>query len=57
MVSDCMVISILYMSVEALEMSCAETVGALAPRARDLKPEDLLSLLYLMCIFKKLNLS
>ena len=55
-VSD-MVISILSVSVKHLEMSCAEAADALAPQVRDLKPSDLLSLLCLMCIFKKLNLS
>ena len=45
------------MSVEPLEMLCAEAAVALAPRARDLKPEDLLSPFLLMCVFKKLNLS
>ena len=45
------------MSVEALEMLCTEAADALAPQAWDLKPEDLLSPLHLMCKFKKLNLS
>ena len=45
------------MSVEPLDMSCAEAVDALAPRVGGLKPEDLLSPLHLMCVFKKLNLS
>ena len=39
--SDRMLIFILSMLVEALEMSCAETLAALAPQAGDLKPEDL----------------
>ena len=56
MVSGCMLISILSVSAEALEM-CAEAVAALAPRAWDLKPDDLLSPLHLMCVSKKLNLS
>ena len=30
---DCMLISILFKSVEALEMSCAELAEALAPQA------------------------
>ena len=45
------------MSVEPLEMSCAEAAVALAPQARDLKAEDLPSPLHLMCAFKKLNFS
>ena len=49
---DHMLISILSMSVEALEM-CAEAAAALALRAWDLKPEDLLSPLHLMCNFRK----
>ena len=55
--SDCTLISILSVLVEPLEMSCDEAVDALAPRARDLNAEDLLSPLCLMCVFKKLNLS
>ena len=51
---DHMLISILSMLVEALEMSCAET---LAPCAWNLKPDDLLSYLHLMCDFRKPNLS
>ena len=38
-VFDRMQISILSMSVEPLEMMCAEEVDTLAPRAGDLKPE------------------
>ena len=38
--SDCMLISILSMSVELLEMLCAEPADALVPWARDLKTED-----------------
>ena len=41
--SDHKLISILSASVEALEMSCAEAIVALAPWAGDLKDEDLLS--------------
>ena len=52
LVSDRMLISILYMSVEALEMS-----DALAAQAEDLKPDNLLSPFCLMCHFKNLNLS
>ena len=57
MLSDHRLISILSLSVEALEMLCAAAVDALAPWADDLKPKDLLSPLHLMCVFKKLNLS
>ena len=56
-VYDCMLISILSVLVEALEMLCAEAADALAPRAGNLKPDDLLSPLHLICVFKKLNLS
>ena len=49
MVSDHMLISILSVSVEPLEMLCAEAVDALAPQ--DLKPKDFLSPLRLMCVF------
>ena len=56
MVSDCMPIPILSMLFEPLEILCAEAVDALAPQAGDLKAEDLLSPLHLMCVFKKLNL-
>ena len=38
------------MLVEALEMLCAEAADALAPHARDQKPDDLLSPLHLMCL-------
>ena len=38
-----MLISILSMSVEPLEMSCAESVDALAPQAGDFKVESLVS--------------
>ena len=38
-VSDRKLISVLSMSVEALEMSCAEAADALAPQERDLKPK------------------
>ena len=38
---DRILISILSMSVEALQMSCAEAVEALAPQAWDLKPNNL----------------
>ena len=55
-VSDCMLISKLFMLVEALKMSCAEAADAPAPQAGDLKPNDLLSLWRLICILKKLYL-
>ena len=55
MVSDHMLISTLSVLVETLKMSCAEARNALAPWARDLKAEDLLSPLHLICVFKKLN--
>ena len=45
-VSDCMLISILSTTVDLLEMLCAEAADALAPLARDLKAEDLLSPLH-----------
>ena len=57
MVSDHILIPILSFPVEPLEMTCAEAVDALAPQAWDLKAEDLLSPLHVMCVFKKLNLS
>ena len=56
-VSYRMLISILSVSVELLEMLCVEAEGALAPQAGDLKFEDLLSPLHLMCVIKRLNLS
>ena len=46
---DCMFISILSVSVKALEMSCAVVVEALVPWACDLKADDLLSPLHMMC--------
>ena len=55
-VSDCMLISILSVSVEPLEMLCAEAADALASWAGDLKAEYLLSAMRLICIFKKLYL-
>ena len=42
-VSDRMLISILFLSLELLEMLCAEAVDALASWTRVLKPDDLLS--------------
>ena len=49
MVSD----HIISFSFEPLEMSCTEAADALAPQARDLKYEDLVSPLHLMCEIKK----
>ena len=46
---DRMVISILSVLAEALKMYCAEAAEAPAPRDLDLKPDDLLSTLPLMC--------
>ena len=54
---DCMLISIVSASVKALEMLCAVAAEALAPRAWDLKPDDLLSPLCLMCDLRNSNLS
>ena len=54
---DCMLISILSLSVEALEMSCAVIAEAPAPRACDLKADDLLSPLHLMCNLRNPSLS
>ena len=50
---DRMVISIMSMSVETLEMLCAEAANALALWAWDLKPDDLPSPLCLVCDFRK----
>ena len=50
---DRMLTSILSVLFEHLEMLCAEAEDALAPRAGDLKAEDL----HLMCVLKMLNLS
>ena len=50
MVSDRILISIHSVSVEALEILCAEAVDALAPSVGDLKPDDLQS------PFKKLKI-
>ena len=52
-VSDLMLISILSVSVEALEMLCAKTADALALWDGDLMPDDLLRPLHLMYVFKK----
>ena len=40
--ADCMLISTMSVSVEALEMLCAEAAQALAPQAWDLKPDNFL---------------
>ena len=50
MVSDSMLISKLYMSEEALEMSSTQAVDALAPWAGELKHGDWQSPLHLMCL-------
>ena len=52
-VSDRMLIFILFLSVEPLEMLCAAVVNALAPWTRVLRPDDLLHRWRLLCIFKK----
>ena len=54
---DCMFIFILYVSVETLEMLCAVAAKALATRAYDLKADDLLSPLCLMCDLRNPSLS
>ena len=54
---DRILISILCVSVEALEMSCALVAGALAPWACILKADDLLSPLCLMCDLRNPSLS
>ena len=54
---DCMLISILSVSVKAPAISCVEATEALAPRAWDLKPDNLLSPLHLMCNFRNQKLS
>ena len=54
---DRMLISILPVLVEALETSCAVVTKALAPQAWDLKADDLMSPLYLMCNLRDPNLS
>ena len=52
-----MLISILSVSVKALEMSCAEATQALAPQAWELKPENLCSHLHLIWDLGSPNLS
>ena len=54
---DHMRISMLSVLVKALEMLCAKAAEILAPRAWDLKPDDLLSPLGLMCDLRNPNLS
>ena len=54
---DHMLISMLSVLVEARDMSCAVVAEALAPRAWDLKPDNLLSHLHQMCEFGNPNLS
>ena len=52
---DSMLISILSVSVEVLEMLCAEAAEALAPQAWDLMSGNLLSPLRLMCDLRNRN--
>ena len=54
---ECMLIYILSVSVEALEMSCAVVAEALAPQACNLKADNLLSPLHLMCDLRNPSLS
>ena len=54
---DRMLISILSVLVEALEMSCAVVAEALAPWAYNLKADDLLTPLHLMCDLRNPSLS
>ena len=54
---DRMLISILSMSVKALEMLCAVIAEALDPQACNLKADNLLSPLRLMCNLRNPNLS
>ena len=44
-------------SADPLEIWYVEAAEALVIWAKDLKAEDLLSPLHLMCVFKKLNLA
>ena len=53
----CMLISILSVSVEALEMLCAVVAELLVPRACDLKTDDMLSPLRLMYYLRNPSLS
>ena len=55
--ADCMLISILSVSVKALKILCAEAAEALAPQSWDLCPDDLLSPLHQMCNLSNPNLS
>ena len=52
-----MLASVLLVTVDPREMSCAETALALAPLYGDLEPKDLLRPFLLMWLFKKLNFS
>ena len=54
---DRMLISMLSVSVEAHDMSCAEAAEALAPQAWDLNPDYLLSPLHQMCDLRNPTLS
>ena len=56
-VSEWMLVFKLSVSVDPREMSWAEAALALALPCGDLNPEDLLRLILLMWVFKKLNLS
>ena len=56
-VSDCMLICILFISVEPLEMSYTEAADTLASPVGNLKAEGLPSSLHLLCFFKQFNLS
>ena len=54
---DNMLISILSVSVKTLEMSCTEAAESLAPWVWELKPDNLLCPLHLMCDLRNPNLS
>ena len=54
---DRMLISIVSVSVEALEMLCAVVAEALAPQACDLKADNLLSPLHLIYKLRNPSLS
>ena len=55
--SERMLVFKLSVSVDPCEMSWAEAALALTPPCGDVNPEDLLRLILLMLVFKKLNLS
>ena len=54
---NCMLISTLSVSVEALEMTCAVVAKALAPRTYNFIADDLLRPLCLMCDLRNPSLS